>query len=146
MRGTAILMVIAVHTSLSVPGLPQFAKLLCAYGQMGVQLFFVASAYTLSRSHVARSAEPHALANFYLRRFFRIAPLYYVAIALYLALYVASHDVGAAVRGYYSARNVAANLFFLHGFVASANNHVVPGGWSIGTEVAFYAIFPALFA
>lgn len=37
------------------------------------------------------------------------------------------------------------NIFFIHGFVPSANNCVVPGGWSIGTEMAFYAIFPAVY-
>lgn len=29
--------------------------------------------------------------------------------------------------------------------VPSANNTIVPGGWSIGTEFIFYALFPALF-
>jgi peptidoglycan/LPS O-acetylase OafA/YrhL len=33
----------------------------------------------------------------------------------------------------------------VHGFVPSANNHIVPGGWSIGTEMAFYLIFPLLY-
>jgi peptidoglycan/LPS O-acetylase OafA/YrhL len=46
----------------------------------------------------------------------------------------------------YTPANVAANLFFVHGFVPAANNNIVPGGWSIGTEMAFYALFPLLFA
>src|SRR5262249_49929991 len=38
------------------------------------------------------------------------------------------------------------NALFVHGLVATANNTVVPGGWSIGAEMLFYAAFPALFA
>ncbi len=38
------------------------------------------------------------------------------------------------------------NVLFLHGFYPRANNTIVPGGWSIGTEMAFYVIFPFLFA
>jgi peptidoglycan/LPS O-acetylase OafA/YrhL len=30
--------------------------------------------------------------------------------------------------------------------VPSANNNIVPGGWSIGTEMAFYLLFPLLFS
>ncbi len=37
------------------------------------------------------------------------------------------------------------NALFLHGWVPSAFNSVVPGGWSIGVEMTFYLIFPALF-
>ncbi len=36
-------------------------------------------------------------------------------------------------------------MLFIHGFVPEAYNNIVPGGWSIGTEMAFYAVFPGLF-
>lgn len=45
----------------------------------------------------------------------------------------------------YNFFNIFSNLFFFHGFYPPANNVIVPGGWSIGTEMAFYAIFPFLF-
>ena len=35
---------------------------------------------------------------------------------------------------------------FVHPFVSSATNSVVPGGWSIGVEMEFYVIFPFLAA
>jgi peptidoglycan/LPS O-acetylase OafA/YrhL len=44
----------------------------------------------------------------------------------------------------YTTINIAANIFFLHGMYAPANNNIVPGGWSIGTEILFYAVFPIL--
>ncbi len=149
LRGIAILMVVLVHTAQTVPNLSQAAQAVAIYGQMGVQLFFVASAYTLCLATVQRSNEPGALGAFYLRRFFRIAPLYYVAIALYAALPFALPWVASAMdveRDGYTAGNIAANIFFVHGLVPSANNTIVPGGWSIGTEMLFYLVFPFLFA
>lgn len=109
-----------------------------SFGQMGVQLFFVASAYTLCRSMAARPSEP--VRNFYIRRFFRIAPLYYCGIFFYA---VAAYVFGDSSP--YSAQNVLANVLFVHGLIPSANNTIVPGGWSIATEMMFYAVFPWLF-
>lgn len=143
-RGIAILMVVLVHHTAAVAKimpLGDAATLIGGYGQMGVQLFFVASALTLCMSQSRRGGQ--SLGDFYLRRFFRIAPLYYVGIILYALI-----DLVAPREGFgaYTAGNILANLTFVHGFVPSAINDVVPGGWSIGGEMAFYAVFPFLFA
>lgn len=146
-RAIAILMVIALHASQHVEGSPLVARA-ALFGQLGVQLFFVASALTLCLSAEARKGEPIALRNFYLRRVLRIAPAYYVGICFYYVwtLFAAKHGVGPfSSADPYTVKNVLANVFFLHGFYPAANNTIVPGGWSIGTEMAFYAIFPLLF-
>jgi len=39
---------------------------------------------------------------------------------------------------------VLTNLFLVHSFYPPGNNNVVPGGWSIATEILFYLIFPGL--
>ncbi|MCY7368471.1 MAG: acyltransferase [Chamaesiphon sp.] len=147
-RGIAILMVMLVHTSQAVNGVSQLVDEIDRYGQMGVQLFFVASAYTLCFSSIKRAEEKQPLISFLIRRFFRIAPLYYVAMIGYFLLESNMHIL-ALIRMPYSLYNfetIAANILFIHGFVLSANNNIVPGGWSIGTEMAFYLIFPILFA
>src|SRR5437870_5372237 len=82
LRGIAILMVVVVHTSLSVPALSPKIRNVAAFGQMGVQLFFLVSAYTLARSLTLRSDESSGLARYFIRRWFRIAPLYLCAIPL----------------------------------------------------------------
>lgn len=137
LRGIAILLVIWVHHGQRFKDLPSI-QVVSGFGQMGVQLFFVASAYTLCRSMDARPGEP--VRNFYIRRFFRIAPLYYCGIFFYA---VAAYIFGDFAS--YSAPNVLANVIFVHGLVPSANNTIVPGGWSIATEMMFYAVFPLLF-
>src|SRR5947209_6454020 len=82
LRGIAIFGVIAVHSHQYITGLSWVISWVFNYGQLGVQLFFVASAVTLCLSMNGR--KENSSHNFYIRRFFRIAPLYYFGIPLYL--------------------------------------------------------------
>ena len=146
LRGLAILMVLANHVALQVPGLSAPVRALASFGQMGVQLFFVASAYTLCLSWQQRRAgEGRPLLAFLLRRVFRIAPLYWFAIALFAGLHFLNVDADSGgTDSPYTAANVWANLGFVHGLLPAAQNSVVPGGWSIGVEMFFYLLFPLL--
>lgn len=146
-RGIAILMVIGVHVAQKTPSLDLVLISISQYLQMGVQLFFVASAYTLCNSYDTRKMEILPQLSFYIRRIFRIAPLYYVGILVYFSLHLARQLADGEEINVepYSLVNILSNTFFLHGFFPPANNNIVPGGWSIGTEVAFYAIFPIVF-
>lgn len=137
-RGIAILMVIAVHYAQAFASTAIHRGAMA--GQFGVQLFFIASAFTLCHSADHRRDERHRLRNFYLRRYFRIAPLYYLGIVLYAAIFAGEPRAAA-----YTPFNVAANVLFVHGLVPSANNIIVPGGWTIGAEMLFYLAFPALY-
>src|SRR6187402_3310869 len=134
-RGLAILLVIATHHLQAVATtypLTDLGRSLSDFCRLGVQLFFVASAYTLCLSMDRRSDELHPLLAFYIRRFFRIAPLYYLAVLLYALI----------GRGTYTPLSIGSNILFFHGFVKSAFNDVVPGGWSISAEMIFYLWFP----
>jgi peptidoglycan/LPS O-acetylase OafA/YrhL len=147
LRGLAILLVIFTHVSQSQKGLSQISLIVFDFGKIGVQLFFFLSAYTLCLSMTARQEKGY-IRNFYIRRFFRIAPLYYVGILTYFLLSTIPYFTqGApiAVHRSYTQYNVLCNVFFIHGLVPSANNSIVPGGWSIGTEMLFYLLFPFLF-
>lgn len=114
-----------------------------AAGARGVQLFYIASALTLCHSWSIRSAREHSpIRNFYLRRLFRIVPMFYIAIAGYLMLY------GLAPR-YYAPNGiewyyVPLTAAFLNGFHPETITSVVPGGWSIVVEMTFYLLFPVL--
>lgn len=116
------------------------------YGQTGVQLFFVASAITLCLSSTQRNEKSSI--NFYIRRFFRIAPLFYLAIPFYFLwrVCVEYYKLGVVdIPSNYSIHGVIETIFFVHGFDPKNFNFVVPGGWSIAVEMSFYAIFPILF-
>lgn len=139
-RGIAILMVILTHISqLYTSELPNYLNFFFGYCQMGVQLFFIASAFTLYNSFENRKQESQPLKNFYIRRFFRIFPIYYLGIILYFTLNYYFKNIDS-----YSLKNIVSNLTFTHGLTPSANNTIVPGGWSIGTEMLFYLFFPFL--
>ncbi len=148
LRGIAILMVILVHTAQSVPELPRWVLTITKYGQLGIQLFFVVSAITLSHSAARRHEEKDGTKKYFIRRFFRIAPLYYLGIIWYFLFRSAPASLSLGYfhpAGGYTLINMLANFSFVHGFYPPAHNYIVPGGWSIGTEMAFYLCFPLLF-
>ena len=146
LRGLAILMVIIVHVSQIISGDLVF-KFIFAYGQMGVQMFFLASAFTLSYSMDYRHEEKNAIKFFFLRRFFRIAPGYYVGIIIYflISLLLNHLSISDSLGINHDPKNIIINILFLNGLLPEENNNVVPGGWSIGTEMIFYLIFPLIF-
>jgi len=144
LRGFVILGVILVHTSQWVVPTSVFLSQLVAEGARGGQLFFIASALTLFLSMKARKQyEPQPLLSFYIRRFFRIAPLFYLAIIVYTW-----HD---GMSPSYWAPNgiewwhILLTVFFLHGWNPETITSVVPGGWSIAVEMTFYLFLPYLF-
>jgi peptidoglycan/LPS O-acetylase OafA/YrhL len=138
LRGYAILMVIAVHTSQAFPDLPDALAKILNQGARGVQLFFVTSALTLSMSWVARNEDA---ADFYTRRIFRIAPMFWIAIIFFLWLgggpsIYAPDGIGV--------RQVLMTALLVHGLWPDTITSVVPGGWSVADEVIFYVLFPAM--
>ncbi|OOQ57291.1 acyltransferase family protein [Mucilaginibacter pedocola] len=147
LRGIAVILVVITHVALTDRNITEVWRARLIFGQVGVQLFFFLSAYTLCRSMSARREE-HYVRNFYLRRFFRIAPLYYAGIVIYLivALTPLLNRQGPLSHiEMYTPLSVLLNIVFLHSFVEQAYNSIVPGGWSIGTEMLFYLLFPAIF-
>jgi exopolysaccharide production protein ExoZ len=126
LRGYAILGVIAIHLDVFPAG------------GRGVQLFFVASAIALM---YARSAHKEsALLPFFARRFFRIVPMLWVAIALFLFEALLT---GTALPDIWQILSTAT---LTSGDFPAWQNSVVPGSWSIVCEAMFYLLFPFLAA
>jgi exopolysaccharide production protein ExoZ len=143
LRSVAILLVVLVHcqeeSSGVVPGLTWFAR---EFGGLGVQLFFIVSGYTMMLTFGDR-VDLAAARSFYLRRFFRIAPLFWVAIVFYLLVTRGRGITNFAPDGV-GVSDVLLTFFFLHSASVTAYNSVVPGGWSIAVEMQFYLLFPLL--
>jgi peptidoglycan/LPS O-acetylase OafA/YrhL len=136
LRAVAVTLVVITHAAQPFTSLP-IAKL-AAFGQIGVQIFFVLSAFTLCAS-VARLNSFRSFPTFIGRRFFRIWPAYSVGILLYSVLPLMV--TGQALYSKANWTDVSFNVLLLHGFSIHASNSVVPGGWSIGTEWLFYLAF-----
>lgn len=136
--------VLLVHTGQRVVGLPAPVAAVTDFGAYGVHLFFVASAFTLFSSlHQRSQSEGRPTLNYFLRRLFRIAPLFWLAVLFYVwwygtgPQYWAPHGIGWP--------DVLATAAFAHGWSPTMINSVVPGGWSIAVEMNFYLLVPFLF-
>lgn len=142
-RGYAITLVLLSHTFGHIPDLPWPIKRVLLFGIFGVQLFFLASALTLMMSW-ARSSGSNYLRckDFYIHRFLRIAPLYYLAIPFY---FLFEKLDGSEFR----FSSLMATMLFYNSwspnFSPPFSSWVpVPGGWSISVEFTFYLLFPLL--
>lgn len=142
-RGWAIFLVITAHTGGLFPELPWPLKKITNFGWYGVQLFFVASAFTLMLSWERMGPDKvRNTVNFFLRRVFRIAPAYYLGALLYFFV----RPPGAS----FDLSQLFATLLFVNAWspewlsTVEGKWQVIPGSWSISVEFAFYAIFPLL--
>lgn len=147
LRGWAVIGILMVHTGLygRLDSYPLFYKIIMQ-GARGVQLFYVASAFTLFLSFQNRiGRESFPIKNFFIRRFFRIAPMYYLGIIYYIMQDGLGPRYWLGDASHISFANILSNVFFLHGFSSYWINSVVPGGWSIAIEMAFYIVLPFLF-
>jgi peptidoglycan/LPS O-acetylase OafA/YrhL len=144
LRGIAILGVITVHTNVSFK-LPILIKSLLSSGSSGVQLFFMVSAFTIMYT-LDHSKRPISYTSFLFRRFFRIAPLYYVSIVYYMWQNDLYHIHWHDEKNNITIGNIVSNISFLHGFYPLWFNRLVPGGWSIAIEMMFYSCIPILYA
>lgn len=82
-KGIAILMVIFVHAPQRLEGINATVDRASLYFEMGCQLFFMLSGFSLSLSWNTREQTKR---EFYKSRFIRIAPSYYIMIILYYIL------------------------------------------------------------
>jgi peptidoglycan/LPS O-acetylase OafA/YrhL len=143
-RGWAILLVVLVHSAgLMTKTLPQEVNNIAYVGARGVQLFFIISSFSLfySLRNKNFTIDRNSLAAFYLRRFFRIAPMFYFAILAYLAL----PSAGILGHNGKTILNSVSHFTFTFGLWPKFINTIVPGGWSVATEVGFYLLIPLIF-
>src|SRR5258708_419294 len=147
LRGIAIIGVLVVHCGqFGANDFPAFLQNIIVSGAIGVQLFFVASAFTIFLTYGNRfDKETNPTTNFFIRRFFRIAPMYYLGIIYFLWQegFGARYWLGDAST--ISTWNVLSNILFVHSINPYWITSVVPGGWSIAVEVCFYCLVPFLF-
>lgn len=140
-RGVAILLVVMVHASQSCGNsghglfLLPWSEGVFNSGSRGVQLFFILSAFTLFNSSYRRfKTDAHPRRDFYLRRAFRILPLWLLVVAIYRHLGDKPFSVALL------------NASFFFGFVRFDESlELVPVGWSLFVEETFYLMLPIIF-
>jgi peptidoglycan/LPS O-acetylase OafA/YrhL len=135
-RFWAAMSVVIYHVAmLPEKKLPDFLWVVPKFAGFGVPLFYVLSAFALSYGYYGRLETRSAIRHFYARRFFRIAPLFYVMMAVYL--------VWLRIRGEsVPPTQILSSATFTFNLIPGYSSCFVPAGWSIGVEMLFYAIFP----
>jgi peptidoglycan/LPS O-acetylase OafA/YrhL len=110
------------------------------FGLWGVMLFFMLSGYLLADTFWR--SEPADLRVYAIRRFFRIAPAYYVNLAI-LFLFFAAHRLVFSEQG---AKQILANATFTHYlFPDTASSLNVNGAlWTLTIEMLLYAFLPIM--
>lgn len=131
-RGLLALGVMLYHllSYLRVADVPQL-------GTYGVYAFFAISGFSLYIAYRDRLGSAEAIRAYFVRRYFRIAPLFYTALLFHLWL------VSVPSIGWYG---LILNVTFFFGAMNPAEVSIITGGWSIGVEMVFYVIFPVLIA
>lgn len=140
LRAVAALTILLFHLRYIADILPPPA-LQSTIGQhffTGVLLFFVLSAFSLAFSTTPTLSRKTWVRDYLIRRFFRIAPLFYVMVLVYVVLF--------KVRGW-PQPDLATwilNITFLFNLVPGTHEGIVWASWTIGIEMLFYVIFPIL--
>lgn len=139
LRGLAALMVIVCHVAyIPTPGLSASPWVLrfASAGKSGVLLFFMISAYTLCYSYYRRGdrLSPMQIRHFYLRRIFRIFPLYLLAV---LIAWIRDLLLSGYARPLPQTLLGAASIFNPNDYQG-----LVWASWTLGVELFFYLLFP----
>ena len=101
-----------------------------------VHLFFVVSAFSLMYSTESSITRKDWLFDYFTKRLFRIAPLFYFIVAFELSRQLLFGGIVTKVLDIF--------LSLTFSFGAVPNSGFVWGGWSVGVEMIFYTIFPVL--
>jgi len=104
-----------------------------------IPLFFILSAFTLYSSLDNRAGEKRKFFKFYLRRFFRIAPLFYL---LLIIVVLDSLIIQKAVPSW---QDILVNFTFTFNLVPQYSMSLFSDGWTVGVEMLFYLVLPLVF-
>ena len=144
LRGYAIIMVLFVHYALDYSMLcNSYLYNFLVLGQYGVVLFFMVSAYTLARSLEYRKdkCENYIYQKYFIRRFFRIAPLYYLLL-LFSYIFLQGIGVNELTKVDISLVNLLIHFFFLDQISVLYINNIIGVEWTVAVEYSFYILLP----
>ncbi|WP_409422869.1 acyltransferase [Pseudaeromonas sp. ZJS20] len=128
-RGAACLLVVLSHVAEYLPNSSKIFSFPIALGSPGVAIFFLLSGYLMSYLYLGKPFDIKTSCGYVISRFSRIAPAYWIAILMSVAIYVfVDGEFPAGVPPHEMLRH----LLFIGGKGVF---------WSIPPEVQYYVFF-----
>jgi len=139
LRALAITFVFFFHYFILSGGQPAWLPDVASFGWTGVDLFFVLSGFLIASPLLTqlKQQQPIAFRAFFLKRFFRIIPAYWVTVALYFCL------------PFFREKEALPPLWKFITFTQNLNLNLQHFGtfshaWSLCVEEHFYLFFPCI--
>ncbi|PIF30617.1 peptidoglycan/LPS O-acetylase OafA/YrhL [Flavobacterium sp. 9] len=139
LRAFAICFVFLFHYQIPIFGYPEWLTGVAKFGWTGVDLFFVLSGFLISSQlfYKIKNGEKISFKNFFLKRFFRILPLFWFVTAIYFAF------------PFFREKEALPPLWKLLTFTQNFGLNIrdfgtFSHGWSLCVEEHFYLILPIL--
>lgn len=140
MRTTAVMLVLLSHSLAFLPFAWPKEYLFTFMGFAGVEIFFVLSGFLIGNimyKAFQKKLDKNGLKVFWIRRWFRTLPLYYIVLVLNIALTI-------LIDGMHGVPLTAFLFpFFLQNFLWPHPYFFIPA-WSLTIEEYFYLLFPLL--
>ena len=159
LRGFSVVMLFMCHywTGLYLqnaahPALSWWARFFFTFNARGIDCFFVLSGFLIGGILLGTRTSPRYFRTFYLRRFYRLMPLYYVWLGLYILIFVVLGLSRSWTPGFKALAPLPSYLVFLQNWWHVRTLLCWPHPawffigpmWSLAVEEQFYLVAPAL--
>ena len=138
LRGLLAAAIMLYHLAAWQIAQPDASSLLGRLGVYGVSMFFILSGLSIALVYHRFITDGSTAGRFFVRRIFRIWPLLWLAIICVTGARLLQGKPTDWTQ-------LLLNLTTLFGFVSPAN-YINTGAWSIGNEMVYYALTPAIIA
>lgn len=139
LRGVAATLVAFFHLLLGLRGEGfswSAGTLLFSHGDIGVDIFFVISGFIIYYTSFSRT--PPTVGAFFINRFWRLVPPYWLAVIGMILLGLATNIAFSDARWIYPWEKIAESLLLLP---MAPESYVLIVAWTLSLEILFYVIF-----
>ncbi len=120
----------------------EYGQFMNVFSIYGVSIFYILSGLSLTLAYDGQAASLQNLKRYIIKRIFRIFPLFSIVVSAtiilkYVQYIVLNKEFDASLY------EIILNYSLIFGFI-DTSLYLPIGGWSIGNEMVFYALFPVI--